>query len=468
MNDSMQRIISLSFKVGVLPFEEARQILLENASLFDEGIEDAIAKGQHPAEIIAMLDTVKSLLFRTQLVRRHMSMAGHGDGASVLFIPSSQWWDGLLTKYQNITVCYLYLSRNGSLWAFIASVGAALPIKYAKFEVIPRSEDVRFHAKLIQYIHGTATHNYDFDLLEELIALSSKLVMFLGAAPGHDRLFICPHSLLNIIPWHAISIRRGNEVLFIDDFFRSISYISSIQDLLSSGLNQPVDSQKPLRMLAVLDSKAQLAGVEREQKFFEILRDAGIPIDIVVDKALKAEDVAGYQLVNWSSHAKSDPCSWGGSFLSLASKRYSASEISQNWSLALGAFVILAACETSIELGALERLDEYCGLDYGFRIAGARSVCGTMWPVQDTVAEKANLLLWSAIWGLLASPSQAVVIMQRMLRTRKWQDLTGYQFNISSFTWKALQDSFEDGLESFIPAYFSDIQCWAVFRCFGL
>src|SRR2546427_5906847 len=88
-----------------------------------------------------------------------------------------------------------------------------------------------------------------------------------------------------------------------------------------------------------------------------------------------------------------DPMSWASSFLQLDEKRFFASEIAETWTLLASPLVILSACETAHNPPYRAEIDEYCGLDVAFRIAGARSVIAAMWPLADEVGVLASTIL---------------------------------------------------------------------------
>jgi CHAT domain-containing protein len=228
-------------------------------------------------------------------------------------------------------------------------------------------------------------------------------------------------------------------------------------------------SHKP-KLLAVLDTGASdLRWIDVELLQFETMKKLGMPIDIVTSDQSPPEQMRDYIFMNWSSHAKSDPSAWGKSFLVFNKKPISASTIAKSWNLVSQPVVTLAACETAIELSAPKVLDEYCGLDLAFRIAGARSVYATMWPVFDPLAALGSLFFPS--WALKhnVTPGEALVRFQIGLRTQRWKGWCLRDDQILLEPEEVRDDLLELRNRFFTldADAFAHPSAWAAFRCFG-
>jgi len=129
--------------------------------------------------------------------------------------------------------------------------------------------------------------------------------------------------------------------------------------------------------------------------------------------------------------------------------------------------VILTACETAIDMSNLQNLDEYCGLDLAFCIAGAKCVFSTLWAVADPLAAVAS---WALIGRLLRGERGAGTLLgpfQQQLRNGTWHQWILSDNQILEFPIH-LRSAFRgvmDQLRSIPHDAFIDRRHWSVFRC---
>ena len=70
-------------------------------------------------------------------------------------------------------------------------------------------------------------------------------------------------------------------------------------------------------------------------------------------------------------------------------------------------------------MSQIDVLDEYCGLDLAFRIAGARAVYSTLWKITDELGALASIVLsGSRGYDRLANE---LTLFERSLRTGIWK-----------------------------------------------
>ena len=217
------------------------------------------------------------------------------------------------------------------------------------------------------------------------------------------------------------------------------------------------------RILAVIEVVARdLPWLQFELAQFEVDAAASGIVDIVRDYGSLSTDLRRYAYIAWSGHAKSDPYRWGGSYLKLGGHHIEATEILDTWKLDGRAVVTLAACESALDQSSLELLDEYCGIDLALRISGARSVISTLWSVRDEVAALATVLLLDTQLLYECSPGAALLMLQRALRLGSWKvGLVPVQHLAPTL------GEWQRRIKALSEDAFTNIQDWAVFRCFG-
>ncbi len=82
--------------------------------------------------------------------------------------------------------------------------------------------------------------------------------------------------------------------------------------------------------------------------------------------------------------------------------------------------ITLAACESGYSSSPSSELDEYCGLDLAFKIAGASTIFSSMWPIADDFAALASTTFPQWLLQGTVSPAHAIVIFQTNLRNGDW------------------------------------------------
>lgn len=101
-------------------------------------------------------------------------------------------------------------------------------------------------------------------------------------------------------------------------------------------------------------------------------------------RMLEADSGTRHSVVHVASHFKAQPGNWNQSFLLLGTgERYTLSELDQAVSLNLDDLDLLTLSACATELTDQAQGNEFEGLGALFQKKGARSVIGTLWPIQD-------------------------------------------------------------------------------------
>ncbi|HYN14418.1 MAG TPA: CHAT domain-containing protein, partial [Terriglobales bacterium] len=370
-------------------------------------------------------------------------------------------------------ICSFYY-REGSVWMLmVRNIGSQAIFSF--INVVAPKEGTQFQAELAKYTQSLVIGQPDFHTLRHILdrigsVLLSRLC-FLGPV---DWLIIIPHRILNILPLHACgdTDRRGTRH-FLDECAKSITYSSSLLEL-QYGRWWPARAETiGNRYLAVVDAAAKdLMWLRAERAYFEVLRGDGFPVDLVQNFHELPADLHRYARISWSSHASSCCNSWGESFLAFDGHRINALSIAQNWELRGTPDLTLAACNTALDLSISDGMDEYCGLDLAFRIAGARFVAGSLWPVRDDLAAYANMAIWQFEQRYGISMPEAMVLLQQDLRSGAW--LTNMPTERQIRTASNLSPNSKEVMWGIVKSLrrlpaneFKSERDWATFRCFG-
>lgn len=226
-------------------------------------------------------------------------------------------------------------------------------------------------------------------------------------------------------------------------------------------------------MLAVLDTQASgLSWIDVEHKYFNVVRKLGYYVDIVTSHDKIPADLTPYNLMNWSGHATSAPYSWGQSHLSFDGRHIPASKIAGDWDLKARPIVTLAACEGAANQPMVELLDEYCGLDRAFRIAGAREILAALWPISDPLGALASITRPMWIIQKNVSAAHALVVFQSNLRKGIWKQwlLTEDQLKVVENVDREAAQGLREIQSKFFKmddSAFTHASEWSVFRCYG-
>jgi CHAT domain-containing protein len=317
----------------------------------------------------------------------------------------------------------------------------------------------------------------DFRVAGPAFDFLAAAVLQLLSRPKPEEVIFIPHKLLHALPLHTFSVDvGGGRRVYLHDTVRSIHYASSFHDLTFGDVSfsdRNSSHDRHPRFLLVLDASSDLPGVHLERKWIEVARQQlepqGVTFDIVTKPSQLPTSHCNYLWVNWSSHAESSTNEWGDSFLMLGNQRIKASTIASQWQFDRRPTVILAACESAIDTSASNHIDEYCGLDLAFRIAGARAAIASLWPADDMVAALTTMLATSWWFQGKLPPGEAVTAIQRALRTGAWKEFLLRDDQLRQLpgdTAEAIR-AVQDAFRALPNDEFRAESSWAAFRSHG-
>lgn len=460
--------------------EETRSLLTEHSSKIETVINQCISANHttqshqiHPRDIITLIDTTKGVIFRNLALRRRLQISqGHQPHVTLTFT-KPHWIDEYLQSSGNTAICYYYRDVNGQIWSFIAqNFGANRPIGFVQMDVISKEDISDYTRRFNEYKSSVNNSDPDFELQDSLIKPFGErlLALFLAYNAIPKTVIFIPFGDLHILPFHTMYIEKDGEKLYLDQIVTAISYSSSLAELLYSGnmsTQIPTGTNQESKILAIVDAKATaLPSIEIELMQYEVLKKLGTSLDLITSSSDMPNTFKDYYQINWSGHAKSNPVAWGESYLQLDTEIIKASTIASDWIIKGAPSVVLSGCETSIEMSSPNKLDEYCGLDVAFKIAGASSIFSSLWPIEDELGMLASMFF--SLWriGKRYTPGETLVKFQHGLRSKKWKgwQLTEGQIrntpkHVQSdlFKIKAFFNEFDDDV-------FSHHSSWGAFR----
>ena len=193
-------------------------------------------------------------------------------------------------------------------------------------------------------------------------------------------------------------------------------------------------------------------------------------IKVLVKKVITEfdEDFSDCIWLSWSAHGRTSMRGWQYSYLEISGSKVTA-DIIKDWTLYSRPVVILAACETALDGNINQGWEDYYGIDMAFRIAGAKTVIGTLWAVPDTLAALTTYLLASWFISGQVTPDRGLTSMQGMLRKGRWKQFLLKSEQLSKLP-KEVRINIQELQESLwnLPnELFTTPECWAVFRCLG-
>ena len=323
------------------------------------------------------------------------------------------------------------------------------------------------------FAHTAGGREVDMSLAEKSLKSIGAAVLYLlsGSRPKH--VIFIPHKQLHVLPLHMISV--GD--VYLHDMVDSISYASSLGELIFGTVEHTdrgeTSAGRQASYVSVLDENAGLGGVALERRIVAAyatqLGLQGVRVDVLTDIEQFAQPDRRCVWLNWNSHGVSDASSWGGSYLELGDREFRAATIATQWQFDLRPVVVLAACQSAIDVSGSSVVDEYCGLDLAFRVAGARAVVASAWKVSDPVAALTSAILPAWWFQGRMHPSVSLTALQRALRTGTWK-----QFLLRNEQLKLLPpdeaDAVHDAQEPLrrLPDdVFSPPRLWATFRAHG-
>jgi len=453
------------------------QGMLASIELYSRGDPEALQ------EAFCLLDAGKALVAKNLIHRRDIERAGREQPDVLLSMPNPS---GIATylnaRSHDTAIVSLHVIESDKVAVFIARGGDP----EAEIHSMPGFGGVYYDAVYIDgvkksflaavenYANGLVSGTPSFDPLRGEFDFLSKMVFMLlfKPRPPKEVIFI-PHKLYNVLPLHAISTSIGGRRIYLHDVVQVISYASCLQELFYAGSFQSSNLPDTRGFLRVSDRQSDLAWLEFERSMIDVtsapLSRIGVRYDVAETPHELPTSFDDYIWINWSSHARSHPTEWGESFLQLGSEQYAARSIATTWSSRNRPVVVLAGCETSVDISSGYAVDESFGLDLAFRVAGARASVASLWQVEDPVAALTAVILpaWHFQFGL--APDVGLTALQRHFATGTWKNLLLRDEQILALPLDCRDNiaSAQEELWNYPDESFHDETSWASFRCHG-
>ncbi len=198
---------------------------------------------------------------------------------------------------------------------------------------------------------------------------------------GLGELTIIPHRITHLIPFHALPISSNKSVL--DSFV--IEYAPSLAIYGSLGTSTPLNPESQVLFVANPDGSLPSSEIEirRAAKLF---RNSISFVGESAGHENVLKNLPNVDLAHFACHASFGDCDASEIGLRLAESSQhsgflSLRNIAGNIEVAQSSTIVLSACRSGrIKMDAG---DEFIGLSSAFIVAGARTVIGTLWPVDD-------------------------------------------------------------------------------------
>jgi hypothetical protein len=481
---AMEELIKLSRLIGISKsIEDAIQTVAEKGEVVVDAMEDAISHGKETGDWInamVLIDMAKSLATRDLAFRRRWGAEYNG---SAMFAQSNERHiHDYLENSPGCAIWHFYLNKRGELWLLVAqNHGGSQGICIGGFQFWSADAGATFLSLLDEYAVRPIGQQPNNNVLSEILKLLGRyLIPMLMQIGLPKKIVLIPHRKMHLLPLHAIFIDAGSQRIYLDSLVPEISYSSCITELFLGHLNQSREMAHPSpRILAILDTKdSSLPWLHIEEKNFEVLSCFGCPVDIISNQQELPGDLSPYGQLHLSCHGSSDPFNWGGSWVSFDGFELKAKDIATKWRLQQNPVVTLTACETGMNPEALEVLtlvDEYCGLDRAFYIAGAGRVIGSLWSVHDSLCTIVGTVLPSCIGRAISERRPISTVLSELwrgFRNGTWKSFfPNVQFikrleKINLIAAGKLQEVLASIMDIEEDA-FKEFCDWSTFRCYG-
>lgn len=236
------------------------------------------------------------------------------------------------------------------------------------------------------------------------------------AAEAISQVIFIPYRTLHLVPLHLLEDERGNPLC--DRF--AISYAPSLAIYAAGGHQGGPCAERGL-FIQDPDETLSFAALD------VLLTQAFVKVPTVLSgAACRAEKfvaaVSGADLLHFCGHAFLDVDEPLRSALRLADRDVSMAEIAARVDLSTCRIALLSACETA-RTSPTVRGDEYSGLPGAFLRAGAHTVVGTLWAVDDAACAFFDQAFCRSMLESGQAPTIAFAEAVRRLRALTHRDL---------------------------------------------
>lgn len=468
----------LSPRVSVIPtVNEKKALIASERAQIDATIMETIADGD-PLDALALIDCVKSLVGRELMYRKRLEMSIFAGTESreetgVLHgLRREQFAEQLVREEGQVLVSFYYTEQH-DYHAFIATAMGGVPrvervliaSDYAGYRLSQHLQS------LIERRRDDPAADIDNLTLNVMSEVSQAILPRLRRIPGVRRVLLCPYKLLHCLPLHVMMMRDGGSALFLEDL-ACVSYAGSLMANLAGRTKLPRRAPKQDCVLfAYVEDPGDGSIDPLEADAYQAAFGRGGWFRTTRDPEAIPDDLGDVPFICWSSHAISDPTTWDSSYLSAGTKEISASTIVDQWLLRETHCAVLSGCETACDNSMSDAVDEYFGLDQAVHIAGANSVLGTIYPVDDDFAGVMTLFLLDGMLRERLSPSEALRQARIQITSGEWTRSLrrGYEKRRAEKggSLDARTTRFFDRALAIDPLAFESLACWSNYRCLG-
>jgi CHAT domain-containing protein len=292
-------------------------------------------------------------------------------------------------------------------------------------DALDLAADRRTVARLVDLTRGTLARPDSVGALAPWRAPLRRLYRVLvgpaeeaGLLEGKRRLLIAPHAELHYLPFAALLASGRSDAFLVERF--ELGYVPSASVWL--GLRQRATSPVTDRVLALAPRHGLLPGADKEAE--AIARLYGARADVYTGPSARehvlTSSASRYAVVHIASSGILNKHNPLFSFVELGAGdgEDGRLEVHEVFGLDLKArLVVLSACQTALGSGAIADVpagDDWVGLVRAFLFAGASSVIGTLWPIEDEVTAKLVERFY-AEYAAGVAPATALARAQRAL-----------------------------------------------------
>jgi CHAT domain-containing protein len=363
--------------------------------------------------------------------------------------------DSVLLEYSlGAKASYLWLVDRGGMSVFPLPPRAEIERQIVRVLALLRSRKQESEETLDVYLARVAAADRDY--LVESANLSQTLLGPVAGRIASKRLFVVPDGKLNYLPFGALPspgvdatepLLVTNEIAFLPSA-QSLDFIKGTasprtpvsRDLLI--VSDPVFSANDARLTGVESaSERSLSSAFRlveSLSFLPRLKGSEFEAESVIDAVGSGEadhlsgfeatrdsvlsrDVSRYRIIHFATHGIVDEERPEVSGIVLSRFDRSGGQIDQFvrmqdiYGMRLNAdLVVLSACQTG--LGKDVRGEGIMSLDNAFLQAGARSVVGSLWQVEDTAARQLMTYFYQ---GIVKGETAGQALQQAKLKLRQ-------------------------------------------------
>jgi CHAT domain-containing protein/tetratricopeptide (TPR) repeat protein len=471
-------VFGLAPCVSMIPsVKEKKALIASERAKIDAAIKETIAD-REPFEAFALIDCVKSLVGRELMYRKRLEMSIIGTAApqhetAVLHGLRLEQVAEYLARDTSQCIVSFYYTDEHDYYAFVGTAANGVPhVERIKIASGYAGYRLSQHLNaLSERRRADSSADSEKMVMKVISEVSQAILPRLKRVPGIRRVLLCPYKLLHCVPLHAMMAEEDGSAIILEEF-ACVSYAGSFMSHLAARTSLP--KRKPKQdciVFAYVEQPDDKSIDPLEADAYHVAFDNVGWLHTTRDPDAIPADLGDVPFICWSSHAASDPTSWDSSYLSAGAKTISGSFIVDQWLLRETHCAVLSGCETAYDNSVGDAVDEYFGLDQAVHIAGAASVIGTIYPVDDDYAGIMTLLLLEGMLKQRLSPSEALRQARVELSSGEWRrNLSAAYKRIRAEKGGRLDSPtrrFFDRAMAIDESDFASPTFWATYRCLG-